>query len=271
MNEKVVKLDPIDPTRSAEVIVLARQISPAKRWIFTYNNYTEAGELDLKKELFKHSSKFYYGHEIGENGTPHLQGFVEFKTKVRPLSIITSKLIHWDKMKGSIEKNVEYCGKENRMIVTNMVFPEPIEIIDNLYEWQLEIEKIVLGKRDKRKIYWYWDEEGNSGKSALVKYLCVKYNAMISAGRASDMKYGIIKYHEKHHDWPMIILIDIPRSYIGYINWTGIEEIKNGCFASTKYESDMVIMNSPHIICFANSEPDETKLSSDRWVIKKIN
>ena len=50
-----------------------------------------------------------------------------------------------------------------------------------------------------------------------------------------------------------------------------IEEIKNGCFASSKYESKMVIMNSPHILCFANELPDTQKLSRDRWNLHDLN
>ena len=39
------------------------------------------------------------------------------------------------------------------------------------------------------------------------------------------------------------------------ISWSGLEDVKNGCFASTKYECEMVIMNSPHLLWFADFEP----------------
>lgn len=66
-------------------------------------------------------------------------------------------------------------------------------------------------------------------------------------------------------------MIDIPRSVdIDFLSYTGIEEIKNGCFFCGKYESDMVIMPIPHIIIFSNEEPNVDKLSADRWDIKNI-
>lgn len=65
--------------------------------------------------------------------------------------------------------------------------------------------------------------------------------------------------------------MDIPRSCRKYVNYTGIEEIKNGCFASTKYECEMIVMNSPHFICFANDEPQVEKMSQDRWVVRCLD
>ena len=90
------------------------------------------------------------------------------------------------------------------------------------------------------------------------------------SGKATDMKYGIIKYKEKNGVFPDIIIFDIPRSSQQFVSWAGIEEIKNGMFFSAKYESDMVVFDNPHVICFANEEPDYNKLSKDRWKVKKI-
>jgi hypothetical protein len=49
-----------------------------------------------------------------------------------------------------------------------------------------------------------------------------------------------------------------------------MENVKDGLFFSTKYESGMVRYNPPHVIVFANVPPDVTKMSADRWVIKEI-
>ena len=38
----------------------------------------------------------------------------------------------------------------------------------------------------------------------------------------------------------------------------------------SKYESKPVIRNSPHVIVFANFEPDKSALSEDRWLILNI-
>lgn len=86
------------------------------------------------------------------------------------------------------------------------------------------------------------------------------------------MKYGIIKYIEKHNGIaPKIILIDLPRTFNkDYLSYSGIEEIKNGMFFNTKFESDMVIFNRPHIFVFSNGHPDVSNLSLDRWKINEL-
>jgi len=43
------------------------------------------------------------------------------------------------------------------------------------------------------------------------------------------------------------------------INYTGIEEIKNGLFASSKFESKMYVGNRPHVVIFANAAPEPVK------------
>ena len=49
---------------------------------------------------------------------------------------------------------------------------------------------------------------------------------------------------------------------------------KDGLFASSKYESDMHISNSPHVFVFANFEPifpdDDCYDYNSRWIVCKI-
>ena len=147
------------------------QISPAIRWCFTLNNYT-SDEHSSIVSIFNAKARMYIvGDEIGESGTPHLQGYVEFKTKLRPLGLFSFKRIHWEKAKGSKEDNIAYCSKQK--VLASVGLPKPIKVIDKLYDWQKNIEDLILSEPDDRKVYWFWDEDGNIGKSAFIKYCCV--------------------------------------------------------------------------------------------------
>ena len=171
---------------------------------------------------------------------------------------------------------MDYCSKLDTRsggLYTNIKRQLPIEILEStdLYDWQIDIETMINLKPLKRKIYWYWEAKGQAGKSEFTKYLVVKYDALSLSGKSSDCKYGVANYKETKKYDPEIILFDIPRCHMDYINYEAIEKIKDGCFYSGKYESCMVVTNTPHIIVFANDRPDREKLSKDRWVIKELN
>lgn len=88
------KIVPVVPVGGNTISPTVKQISPAIKWCFTLNNYTieNCSSIVLKVQR---SCKFaIVGKEIGEGGTPHLQGYVEFKTKVRPISVFNMKSIH---------------------------------------------------------------------------------------------------------------------------------------------------------------------------------
>lgn len=92
------------------------------RWCFTLNNYTQA-EHDLFKMLpaaeggaadaWGDILRGGFATEVGDSGTPHLQGWVIFKTNRRMNAL--KKLcprIHLELMKGSEQANFDYCNEE---------------------------------------------------------------------------------------------------------------------------------------------------------------
>lgn len=81
-----------------------------RRWCFTVNNYTEEDCDGFKKLAVK---SIIVGKEVGEDGTPHLQGFIKFNTTKRFAAVkkINSKA-HWECAKGNDKQNLEYCSKQ---------------------------------------------------------------------------------------------------------------------------------------------------------------
>lgn len=251
-----------------------KQISPAKHWVFTLNNY----DNDDIENICSNSSikRYIFQEETGENGTPHLQGYLEFSTKKRPKSVFKTNKIHWEKCK-NVKASIEYCCKEDtrtgKIFNKNIIIIEPIKCLKRkqLYKWQEKVVKLVEKPVDDRKIYWFWESKGNVGKSALVRYLVLKHNAILISGKGADIKYQIKTFYDTHGTGPKIVIYDIPRTAENYVNYTALEEVKNGLFASNKYESSMVVINPPHFLCFANFEPYLGAVSLDRWAVCKVS
>ena len=244
-----------------------KQISPAIRWCFTLNNWTKEEFSSIVSILDEKGRLFIIGDEKGESGTPHLQGYVEFKTKCRPLNLFECNRIHWEKALKSKATNIEYCSKEGKVLVSSGL-PKPIKVIEELYSWQKKIEDIILSEPDDRTVYWFWESEGNVGKSAFIKYCCVKHKvAFCCGGKYSDIMNLVFNIDM---DKCNTIMFDIPRCNNGHISYSSIESIKNGLVCNTKYETGFKVFNSPHCIVFANEPPDVNMLSHDRWVVRDL-
>lgn len=248
-----------------------RQISPSKHWVFTINNHKEENINTLLND--SSIEQLSMQEEVGDSGTPHLQGYLKFKTKRRPKSVFDEHFkAHWEKCK-RIKEAIIYTQKldtrSGRQFVKGLRIVKPLKCLkrEELYTWQQEIVELTETEPDDRTINWYWDEEGNVGKSQLMRYLVINKEALLVSGKSADIKYQIANCKQP----PDLIIYDIPRTAKNYINWSALEEIKNGVFCSSKYESKMVVMNSPHIICFANFEPNWEVMSSDRWNVVEID
>lgn len=251
-----------------------KQISPSKRWCFTLNNYTDDECSSIVPIINEYCDKSIVSYEIGESGTPHLQGFLCFKEKKRPLSVFSfTNRIRWAVAKGDDLSQVVYISKEAKGFLINFgmpKIPKPIKIIENLYPWQKNIEDIFFTEPDDRTIHWYWESKGNVGKSAFVKYMVIKHKVLFcDGGKKSDL---INLVFNADMDNTKAVIWDLPRATKGNISYTTLESIKNGLVCNTKYETGVKAFNPPHIFVFANFPPEEEdKLSSDRWIITCID
>lgn len=102
-------------------------MSQAKRWCFTLNNYTQ-DEDDAIAALLQHPDIRYggYGREVGNAGTPHLQGWFclhhpkrlnqikRWRPAAADPNVVPAPLgrAHLSIMRGSVPHNVTYCSKD---------------------------------------------------------------------------------------------------------------------------------------------------------------
>jgi len=243
----------------------------SKYWLGTWNNYTEEDVTWLLLLLDAECSKYAMQEEIGSSGTKHLQFKVAFRSRGRPTEKFKTKLIHWEK--STVWKGFEYCLKTDtnagRRWVKGCVAPIVLDVSEP-GGWQLQVMDIVNGPIDKRKVHWFWEPDGCVGKSDLIRYLTIKKGALLVGGKAADMTAALALIAKNNKPMPTIVVVNMPK-VCEHISYQGIESVKDGVFFSSKYESGMVMMNSPHFIVFSNREPEYEKMSMDRWNVVRIN
>ena len=141
--------------------------------------------------------------------------------------------------------------------------------------WQRDLLAILQSPPDNRTIYWVWENEaGWVGKTTFCKHVVTahkKLRPLVLLGKAADMMNGIVEYHEANHQYPTVILGNLPRSYKQeWISYHGLEQVKDMLFYSGKFKGGMVCAPSPHLMMFANMPPAKTEMSEDRWVVFQI-
>jgi len=254
---------------------MPKQISPAKRWCFTWNNYPD-GAVSSIVPVLKALGAFIIGREVGEGGTPHLQGYVEFSSKKRALSVGLPKGIHWEKAKGSRAQNIAYCSKDGDYVHDGLSgVPEPIAKMKfaMLRPAQRAISALFAHREDPlfgRLIYWFWEPRGMWGKSLTAMHLIDYRDAIVLGGKRSDILCGIASVKKETGRTPRVCIFDIPRACGSRVSYSAIESVKNGFFFSGKYESGMVRFNRPHCVVFANEPPTFGDLSGDRWRVRNL-
>lgn len=249
-----------------------KQVSQLLHWCFTWNNYQQK-DIETLETLFKFlGHKYCFQEECGNlEGTPHLQGVVSLKKKMRWTEFGLPPQIHWEKTK-SLTNAYIYCSKEETRVgkcfTFNYKVRAKLKLITPEYDWQLELINLIDTEPNERHVYWYWSHLGGVGKSQFCKYLVAKKNAVFfEEGKKSDIMKLIFDVDMDDHN---LIVVDVPRDNGNNISYKSIESIKNGMIYSSKYEGGYKLFNSPHLIVFANAEPKYEALSSDRWKVREI-
>lgn len=150
-------------------------------------------------------------------------------------------------------KEIQNNNSKNKLAVKHQTF----------HPWQDTLFEMIKETPNNREVIWIWDKEGNSGKSWMANYIIEQFDSIIfDSTNQKDVSYA--------YNNSKIVIFDLARHQKDHINYGIFECIKNGRMFSGKYESKMKKFQIPHLIIFANYEPDTDKLSKDRWNIKQI-
>lgn len=275
--------------KSTKTTKTTKKRSPlGTHWGFTWNNYDMDQWKAIMDRMDQMDHKYIAQEEIGEEGTRHLQAFLISPKRFRPIETFgdITKEIHWGDKYGKPSKKkdwvrcADYCRKTESyeggprwctiklprptvLLTKEMMRPEQLAIAAEFEE----PEDPLFG----RKVHWIWDTDGCVGKSILAKYMVDCMGAMKVSGANDNILCGVTRWIEEKGEAPDIIIFDLPRKNQNKVSYAAIEQIKDGCFFSGKYESGMCRFNSPHIIVFANKPPDMSMLSMDRWKIRCLD
>jgi len=299
---------------------MAANQSQGKRWVFTINNYTPEDQDRLRELECKY---VVFGREVGENGTPHLQGFVIFDSNKRFNAAKTAigATAHIELARGTSEQAAQYCRKENdyeefgqlgtpgrrtdwerlsewlerigrrptqrelirefpslyaryshRVMEIVSAMQDPVRLVGEAEQprdgWQRGLDEYIELPADTRRVRFYVDPVGNSGKTWMCQYLVSKHPDRVQVfrvGKRDDLAFAI-------DESKTIFLFDIPRKQMEYFQYSVIEQLKDRMVFSPKYNSVMKVLPAPvHVVVFCNEDPDMATLTVDRYDIQRLS
>lgn len=152
-------------------------------------------------------------------------------------------------------------------LVASLYRPASREIGHPHDGWQRELIERIDEEPDDRSILFYVDPEGNNGKSWMCRYIRNKYpekTQTLQIGKRDDLAHALDPRKS-------IILFDIPRRGMEYLQYNVLEMLKNGEVFSPKYDSGTKFFSRCHVIVFCNEYPDLSRMTLDRYKITKIS
>lgn len=152
-------------------------------------------------------------------------------------------------------------------LVASLYRPNSREIGHPRDGWQSDLASELSEEPDERTIQFVIDPIGHAGKTWFSKYIFEKYpdkTQVLRIGKKADLAHSIDPRRT-------IFLFDIPRRGLEFLQYSVLEEIKDGLVYSPKYDSCTKRLKTSHVVVFTNEEPDMNALTYDRYKITRIS
>lgn len=252
----------------------SKKVFKTRSWFFTLNNPEDDDLAQLTQWFESFCEKYIFQLEVGDKcGTPHFQGVLYFKNAV---SFNTMRQVHgrasWFRTISWV-RAVQYCSKSTTRVdgpwMKGVNVRRPVTVVTELRPWQAEEARRCALPPDDRAVRWLFDTEGGTGKTQFAKYMAVSHKSVaVLSGRGADMLHILAKAVATREI--TVVIFMFTRAVEGFVSYSTIEAIKDGIVCSGKYDSELILMNSPHVLVLANFEPDRSRLSADRWDIVNL-
>lgn len=211
-------------------------------------------------------------HEYGELPVPHQGKRVDFDNAQKAIiekAQAGSKLIE-------IAEDLPRFWAQNEQWVRGLYnryrkFRNNFFEENAMYKWQHDLVNYLNNTPvDPRKILFIVDEEGNAGKSEIVRNLEFLFpGKTVFSIPPQDL---VSMASLTPDDGVDIVILDCPRQRQYNIPYEYLENLKDGIVVQTKYQPIMKSFTPPHVVVLMNRLPKTGKsiLSPDRYIIKEI-
>lgn len=176
-----------------------------------------------------------FGKEVGENGTPHLQGYVTFKAtwRLSALKLLLPRA-HWEQAKGNRAHNREYCSKDGdfweseAQTVTKSALKRACETVAEgglrklLAEDPATFVRNCNGlkqlaafhlkprdRNDKPTVHWYFGPSGTGKTKAVYEFAEEKGMEVWTAA-------GSLQWWDGYHQQEVVLMDDFRKDYCTY-------------------------------------------------------
>ncbi|AUM61960.1 Rep [uncultured virus] len=244
-------------------------MSRARAWCFTINNWTEA-EKALCDTI--ECNYIVYGHEVGEEGTPHLQGYIELKDAKSRNAI--KKLLgdrgHFEARKGTPKGASDYCKKSDPNFVErgmmgqqgkrtdlqeiadlvinggmiNVMQHRPDAIIKYPKGLEKLVELTMTERKTKPKVVWVWGDAG-VGKTRLAV-----------EGAESHYVWSGTKWWNGYSQQQRIIMDDFTHDTTDENRFRYLLRILDRYTCQVETKGGMIHLNSPEIYITCDKHPE---------------
>jgi len=143
------------------------------------------------------------------------------------------------------------------------LFPSVIQVEGDYRPHQANLVERLRQEPDDRTIIFVVDETGGMGKTWFCKrWMSDNPNTQyLSIGKRDDLAHTV-------DEQCVYFFFDLPRSQSEFLQYSVLEQLKNGIVYSPKYDSRAKVLGHKcHVVVFMNEPPDRDKLSADRYLV----